>query len=266
MKFNLYGEGSQDVVSSFKNIRLPVFLAYSDIRQRYRRSSLGPFWITVSMGVSIACIGIIFGNIFKAPAKEFLPFLSVGLILWGFISSVITEATTVFPSSEGIIRQLPTPLFTHVIRMVVRNVYIFAHNLVVLPLVFLCVQKSVNFSVLLVVPGLILVLINLTWMALILSILCARYRDLTQIVSSVLQIFFYITPIIWMPTLLPKRASVMLLEPNPFFHLIAIVREPLLGIPPSLSNWAYSVMMAILGSLIALVFFNVYRRRISYWL
>lgn len=266
MKIRIRGDGLSDVFASFKNIRLPIFLAYSDIRQRYRRSSLGPFWITISMGVTIGCIGVIFGNIFKAPISEFLPFLSVGLILWGFMSAVLTEATTVFPAAEGIIRQLPIPLFAHVERMVMRNVYILAHNLVVLPVVFLCVQKPISLISLLAIPGFILVLLNLTWMALILSILCARFRDLTQIVSSFLQIFFYITPIIWLPSLLPTRASMMVLEPNPFFHLLSIVREPLLGNLPTPSNWIFSIVMSIFGSFISLIFFNIYRKRIAYWL
>lgn len=266
MKFHINGDGLIDVMTSFKDIKLPIFLAYSDIRQRYRRSSLGPFWITISMGVTIACIGVIFGNIFKAPLKDFLPFLTSGLILWGFISSILNEATTVFPSAEGIIRQLPIPLFTHILRMITRNLYILAHNLIVLPLVYLCVQKPINFTSLLAIPGLFLLLVNLAWMALLISIICARFRDLTQIVASILQIFFYITPIIWMPSLLPSRASVMILEPNPFFHLLSIVREPLLGVAPSVNNWIFSVVLALFGSFLSIALFNIYRKRISYWL
>lgn len=266
MKIQICGDGLRDVKASFKDIKLPAFLAYSDIRQRYRRSSLGPFWITISMGVTIACIGIIFGNIFKAPLKEFLPFLSAGLILWGFISSVLSEATSVFPSAEGIIRQLPIPLFTHILRMITRNLYILAHNLIVLPIVYICVQRPVDPVAFLAIPGLLVLLVNLAWMTLLISIICARYRDLTQIVASILQIFFYVTPIIWMPSLLPSRASIMILEPNPFFHLLSIVREPLLGIAPTLNNWVFSLAMALIGSLFSIVLFNIYRKRISYWL
>lgn len=149
MRLSIFGAGLRDIIMSFKDSRLPVFLAYSDIRQRYRRSSFGPFWITISMGVTIACIGIIFGNIFKAPMREFLPFLSAGLILWSFISCVLTDATTVFPNAEGIIRQLPIPLFTHIYRMIMRNIYILGHNILVLPVVYLCVGKSVTFDCLL---------------------------------------------------------------------------------------------------------------------
>ncbi len=266
MHLSIFGPGFEDIIMSFKDSRLPFFLAYSDIRQRYRRSSLGPFWITISMGVTIACIGIIFGNIFKSPMRDFLPFLTTGLILWCFISSVLTEATTVFPNAEGIIRQLPIPLFTHIYRMIMRNIYILGHNILVLPIVYLCVGKAVSSQCLLFIPGFLILLVNLAWMSLVLSILCARFRDLTQIVASLLQIFFYITPIIWMPSLLPTRASLMILEPNPFFHLLAIVRNPLLSQPTTISNWVISCLIGVLGTVASIIFFNIYRRRIAYWI
>lgn len=266
MRFSIFGPGLKDIILSLKDSRLPIYLAYSDIRQRYRRSSLGPFWITISMGVTIACIGIIFGSIFKSPMSEFLPFLSAGLIIWGFISSVLTEATTVFPNAEGIIRQLPIPLFSHIFRMIMRNIYIFAHNLLVLPIVFLCVRKNIDLSILLFIPGFIILVLNLAWMSLILSIICARFRDLTQIVGSILQIFFYITPIIWMPSLLPTRASLMVLEPNPFYHLLSIARVPLLGGLNSLNNWVFPICLCLLGTVVSIVFFNNYRKRIAYWI
>lgn len=266
MRLSIFGAGLKDIITSFKDSRLPIFLAYSDIRQRYRRSSLGPFWITISMGVTIACIGVIFGNIFKAPMKEFLPFLSIGLIIWGVISSVITEATTVFPSSAGIIRQLPIPLFSHIYRMIIRNVYVLLHNIAVLPIVYICVGKTIGLESLLFLPGFLLLLLNLAWISLILAIVCARFRDLTQIVASFLQVFFYITPIIWMPSLLPARASVMLLEPNPFYHLVSIVRNPLIGLPTSSGNWIFALVMGVIGTFVAVIFFNNYRRRVAYWI
>ncbi len=266
MRFSILGPGFRDIFLSFKDYRLPAYLAYSDIRQRYRRSSFGPFWITISMGVTISCIGVIFGNIFRSPIDEFLPFLSAGLILWGFISTVLTEATMVFPSAEGILRQLPIPLFSHILRMIMRNIYILGHNLLVLPIVYICVHKTVSLEIFLFIPGFIVLVINLAWMSLILAILCARFRDMTQIIASILQVFFYITPIIWLPSLLPARASVMVLEPNPFYHFLCITRDPLIGVAPSVSNWMFSVMVLIAGCILALVIFNTYRKKIAYWI
>ena len=260
------GSGTLDILEAMKGGSLPLFLALSDIRQRYRRSTLGPFWISISMGVMIGCIGLIFGGLFRSPMQDFLPFLSCGLIIWSLISTVLAEATTSFCSAEAIIKQLPIPLFTHILRMVARNLYIFCHNIVILPIVFLIVHKGINWNIIYFVPALLILIGNLLWMSLLIAVVCTRYRDLTQIVYSLLQIAFYVTPIIWMPSMLEGRAEKMLLGPNPFYHLIAIVREPLLGQAPEGINWIFSIVFFLCGFIVTCLFFNKYKQRIAYWL
>lgn len=255
-----------DIGAAIKRYDLVGVLGWADVRQRYRRSSLGPFWITVSMGVMIATIGVVFGQIFKSPLQDFFPFLTIGTIVWGFISTVLSEGSTCFISAEAILKQLPLPLFVHIMRMMWRNLIILAHNILIFPLVLVAVGKPLELVALVAIPGLLLTLINLSWMALVLGILCARYRDLPQIVTSLLQVVFYLTPVIWLPALLPARASVYLLETNPFYHMLEVVRAPLLGQMPSTSNWIISITLAVVGWLATIAFFGRYKNRVAYWL
>lgn len=255
-----------DILRAVQYYSLAGMLGWQDILQRYRRSTLGPFWITISMGTMIGVLGIVFGSIFRSPMQEFLPFLATGIILWTFISTAILDGCSGFIGAEGIIKQLSVPLFTHIMRVIWRNLLILAHNILILPIVFLVLSKSIKIIILLSIPGLLITCANLTWIALVCGILCARYRDLTQIVSNALQVFFYLTPIVWMPKLLPGRVGVYLLDFNPFYHCIEIVRAPLLGEMPSLANWVVSLSILAVGSLFTLWFFNNYKRRIAYWL
>ncbi|CAG2128582.1 hypothetical protein LMG31506_00501 [Cupriavidus yeoncheonensis] len=218
------------------------------------------------MGVMIGTIGVVFGQIFKSPLKEFLPYLSAGMILWTFVSSVIMEGCTGFIAAEGIIKQLPIPLFVHILRMIWRNLLILAHNIVILPLVFLIVGKPLSIVAFLSIPGLLLAIVNLMWVALILAVLCARYRDLPQMVNSVLQVIFYLTPIMWLPSSLPERAGLYLLDMNPVYHLLEIVRSPLLGQLPTATNWNVSLALALIGWGVAITVFGRYKHRIAYWL
>ena len=258
--------GLEDLLKGIRQIDLPFYLARSDIRRRYRRSTLGPFWITLSTAIMIATIGLIFGRLFKSNSSDFLPFIAVGLILWGYISSVVNESCSVFPSSEAVIRQLPLPLFIHVERMIFRNLIIFLHNIIIFPLICLFVGKPINVISVLSVLGLLIVTINLAWLSLLLGIVCARYRDLTQIVGSVLQIAFYVTLIIWMPRLLEARGAAVFLDANPLYHLMEIVRAPLLGQSPTLMNWSVSIVLLIVGWSVTVVLYNKYKKRIAYWL
>ncbi|MDR0587731.1 MAG: ABC transporter permease [Burkholderiales bacterium] len=249
-------------------VRLPLagLLGWQDLRQRYRRSTLGPFWLTISQGVMIGMMGVLFSQIFKTEIEEFLPFIAIGMIMWGYISSTIIESGMVFVASEGIIKQLPIPIFTHVLRMMWRNILIFGHNLLIVPLVLLAVQKSLGWVALWSIPGFILVTVNLTWIVLLFGILCTRYRDMPQIVASLVQVVFFLTPIMWMPKLLPERTGAYLLDFNPFYHLLSIVREPILGAMPSLLNWGVSLGLAVAGWGVALLFYGRYKARVPYWL
>ena len=257
---------SRDISGACKRHVLVGVLGWQDIRQRYRRSALGPFWLTISMGVMIGTMGIVFGRIFKSPMQEFLPFLSIGIIFWGFISTIITEACTGFIAAESIIKQLPIPLFVHILRMLWRNIIIIGHNIIIFPLVLIAVGKPIGLIALLSIPGFILLTINLTWISLILAVVCTRYRDLPQIIASLIQIIFYLTPIIWMPKTLPENAGFYLLDFNPVYHLIEIVRAPLLGQLPTANDWIISTALGLFGSIVAINFYGTYKRRIAYWL
>lgn len=255
-----------DIISATKRLSLVGMLGWQDVRQRYRRSILGPFWLTISMGVMIGTIGVVFGQIFNSPMKEFLPFLAIGMILWGFVSSIISDGCTSFIAAEGIIKQLPIPLFVHILRTIWRNLLILGHNIIIFPLVLLAVGKPLSLTAFIGIPGFILMLVNLTWISLILGILCARYRDLPQIVGSILQVVFYVTPIMWIPSLLPQRAGLYMLDLNPAYHLLEIVRSPLLGQLPTALSWVVSLLLGLIGWGTALAVYSRYKNRIAYWL
>jgi ABC-type polysaccharide/polyol phosphate export permease len=257
----------EDISRSVANFQLAALLGWQDVAQRYRRSSIGAFWLTINMGVLIGALGLVFGTIFNSPMSEFLPFICVGLIMWGYFSSLVNDGCISFISNSETMLQLPIPFFTYILRTWWRNTIILAHNMVIFPIVLLMFGKFINFNALLAIPGFVLVSLNLLWVMVVLAVLCTRYRDLTQIVQNIMQVGMYVTPIMWMADLLPGGArSRLMLEINPFYHLISIVREPLLGGTATQLNWIATIGMAISGWTIALLFLNRFRSRITYWL
>lgn len=255
-----------DVLSSLNRCYVAFMLGWQDIKQRYRRSKLGPFWLTISTSIMIAMIGIVFGQVLNSPMQEYLPFLATGLILWTCFSSSVLEGSTAFVESQGMIRQLNLPLSLYVIRVIWRNLIIFCHNLIILPFLFIFLGRSVDSCILWLIPGFAIFVLNIFWISLFLGTFCTRFRDMPQIVNSLLQVFFYITPILWMPNVLTARSASLLVEPNPIYHLIQIVRAPILGSAPSVENWSVSLGMAIIGILLSFALFGRYKYRIAYWL
>jgi lipopolysaccharide transport system permease protein len=217
------------------------------------------------MLVMIGAMGFVFGTIFNSPMQEFLPFLAIGLIFWNYITSSLMEGSGAFVAYEAIIKQLPIPLMVHVARVIWRNTIILFHNFLIIPLLLVLFAKPLTLNMLLMVPGFILLVLNISWVSLLLALVCSRYRDLPQVISSLLQVVFYLTPIVWMPSLLPGRFGQTLLNLNPIFHLLEIVRAPILGINPSASNWMVSVGLLFFGWILTLAFYGRYKSRVAFW-
>lgn len=257
---------SADIWAASRRYEQVAVLGWQDVRQRYRRSFLGPFWLTLSMAILIATVGVVFSQIYRTPITEFLPFLCCSMILWGFVSTTVSESCFGFISAEGIIKQLPIPLYVHVLRVIWRNIIILGHNLIIFPIVLIIFSKPLTLSCLFAIPGFLLMIINLGWIALVLGIVCARYRDLPQIVNSVLQILIYLTPIMWMPQSISDGLGFYLVQLNPIFHFFDIVRAPLLGYSPENISWIVSITIALFGWNMTLFFYGRYKQRIVFWL
>ncbi|WP_139559601.1 ABC transporter permease [Methylotetracoccus oryzae] len=238
-------------------------LGWQDVRQRYRRSILGPLWLTLSMGVMVGALGYVYGDLFKTPLDDYLPFLTVGFVAWNLISTLVIDSCTAFIGATGYIRQLRLPVSLYLFRLCWRNLIIFFHNALVFVAVALIFKVVPTWQLLWLLPGLAIILYTGFWSGLVLGALCARFRDIPQVVSSLVQVVFFMTPILWKPELLTSRP--VFVQENPFFHFVELIRGPMLGNGISLQTWAVTLGCALLGSLVAFFMFARLRRRIAFW-
>ncbi len=241
-------------------------IAWSDVKGRYRRTVLGPFWASLSLGVVIFAMSVVMSRLFNADLKQFLPYLTAGMVTWALISGLISDGTSVFISAEGLIKSLRFPLTTLICTLVCRNIIIFGHNIVIYILVMVYMGIPVNLSSLLLFPALLLVALNAMWVAIVLGIFGARFRDVPPVVTSVLQIVVFVTPIFWNAEQIKGKTGVALTDFNVFYHFVQIVRSPLLGQSPSATSWLVALGVGLLGWLVMLAMFSRFRHRIAYWL
>ena len=253
-----------DLAEGFARWRLWGLMGWQDIRQRYRRSVLGPFWLTLSMAVLVGALGVLYGKLFGIAIDDYLPFLTLGFIAWGLIAAVVNEGCVALTAAEPFIKQMRLPFSLHLYRMTWRNLIIFGHNILIFVVVAVLFSIWPGWVGLLALPGLALICLNGVWAGLLLGLVSARFRDVPQIVASVVQVAFFLTPIIWKPELLPDRALV--LDLNPFFHFVELVRAPLLGQAPGLASWLAVLGITLGGWLVTLAMYRRYRWRIAYWL
>jgi len=254
-----------DLARGFGRWRLWLLLGVNDIRQRYQRSRVGQFWITISMLVTIVALGMVYGLLFRMSLRDYLPSLTLGMIVWALISSMVIEACTVFTGAGIYLQQVPLPKSMFVHRMLVRNLVTFAHNITIIPLVYLAFGILPGWPVLLAPIGLAIVTLNGVWIGLLVGMLCARFRDMPQIVASVMQIAFFVTPVMWRQDQLPPDKS-WLVDINPLANLLRLIRDPLMGHVPTPLAYAMGIALILVGFSVTLPFFVRYRARIVYWL
>ncbi len=252
-----------DLAQGFSRSWMWTALAVQDIRLRYRGSVLGPFWMTISTFVMIIAMGFIYAHLFHTDTRSYMPYLTMGLIVWQLISTLITEGCQTFLATETVIQQVPIPFSIHVYRVVCRNFIVFAHNLVIVPIGLVAFAIPLDWHILEAAAGCVVLAVNGVWVCIFLGTLSARFRDIVPIVTSFLQVAFFLTPVFW-----PIEALGIyrpLAELNPLFTAIDVIRAPLIGVPVAPYSWPVLLAATVLGCCITFFLFARYRGRIAYW-
>ena len=257
-------DGRTDIWVALRNVHVWAALGWHDIRQRYRRSVIGPFWFTLSTFIMIGVLGLLYSELLNQDIVTYLPYLGIGLVLWQYLSTSIVEGANGFIGAGYLIKQIRMPVTTHICRIVWRNFCILLHSLPVVVLFSLALGNRPGMSFILVVPGLLLLLLCGVWMGIVLGIICLRFRDALPIITNILQVAFFFTPIMWSPSLLKDRAWIA--HYNPLYHLIEIVRAPMTGEPIEAVSWLWAIGLIVVGFALAQSLMKKTRHKLSYWL
>ncbi|MGH3761776.1 galactan export ABC transporter permease subunit Wzm/RfbD [Actinophytocola sp.] len=280
-----------DIVEGFKQRELWGHLGWQDIKQRYRRSVIGPLWITLSMAITAVGLGLLYSQLFGAQISTFLPYITVGFIVWNFMLGCLTEGTDTFIRNEGLIKHLPAPVTVYALRTVWRLTLMFAHNLLVYFVVVSIYwfdltktgyeitpggspQPGISWAILLAVPAFVVLAINGGWVAILFGIISTRYRDIPPVITSLSSLMFFMTPIVWTTDILTRFSAkggetggwrILVAELNPLYHYMQILRAPLIGNAQSWHHWVVVGAFTVVGWGLALLAMRNYRARISYW-
>jgi lipopolysaccharide transport system permease protein len=240
-------------------------LSRIDIRQRYRRSALGVWWNLITLSITMGALGYIWSNIFKTDLKSYLPYFAAGYIIWNYIAALINEGANAFIAAESLIRQSNVPLQIHIARIIVRNLIILAINCVVLVIIFLVMGISIYpFDILMAILGLLLGLMLITPVVMSLSIACARFRDLPQVVSNILQLMFFVTPIMWKREALSTEHQ-WIADWNPLLLVLDAIRGPLLGRLLEPQQYFLLICEIVVVTFVGALAFARYKKQLPYW-
>ena len=263
---NLGTSARADLLGGLSKWELWGRLGWNEVRRRYHRTKLGPFWSTLTFLVYILAIGIVGAGLWGQDIKTYLPFLASGMVVWGFLSMVINESCLTYTQGALLFSNARMDYSVLAYALVWKNFVLFLHNMAVYVLIVLYNPAVLDWASLLAIPGMVIVLANATWLALLIGLVCLRFRDVAPLVLSATTIGMLVTPLFWPPERLPPGLTqLFFVQLNPIYRLIDIVRTPLLGGIPTAASYAAAIGITLCGGLITYFMFSKFRMRISYW-
>tara|TARA_A100001015_G_scaffold106949_1_gene118680 strand:+ start:849 stop:1646 length:798 start_codon:yes stop_codon:yes gene_type:complete len=258
--------GGKDFLQSLKRLPLTFYLSSYDIKIRYIRSFLGPFWLTLNTVVLCTCLGIIFGKIFNLPTGPYLIHLSIGLIIWQFLNTSILESSSEYRNSKNYILEIPGTYASFIIQTIIRNTFVLLHNIIIIPFLFIYFEIPHQELWYVSLLGFVLIFLNLLFVCLTFAILATRFNDVTPILTTLFTAIFYFTPIIWNEKLLPKTFNTIFLHLNPFYHCLKVIRDPLIVDDLGFNSFLFLSITLCIFMPLSLIIHGKYINRIPYWL
>ena len=257
---------ADDLLRGLRKTELWGRLGWLEVKRRYRRTTIGPFWNSITLAIYVLTVGTVGAAIWHQNIYDYLPFLVSGMIVWTLVASIITDSCNLFIAGQSLFRNIRLDYSVLAYAMVWRNFIVLLHNFAVYFLVVVVLKPSLlSFTALLAVPGLALVLMNGIWVSLLLGMLCLRFRDVPQLVSSIMQIAMLITPLFWPADTLTGIKRFVFVDLNPLYHVVDVVRAPLLGRVPEAISYGAMIAMTIGGWWLTYAMFKRFRKRIAYW-
>jgi ABC-2 type transport system permease protein/lipopolysaccharide transport system permease protein len=252
-----------DLYDGLRKSELWITLGWHDIRQRYKRSIAGPFWITISMAMMIAGLGYMSTGILNQRTDDALPYIAAGIIVFYLISALINEGCNVFIETSRSILQIKSPFSIYVYQIVWRNLLIFLHNITIYGVVALIYKINPGYTAFLAILGILAILINGFFLSFLIGGLGARFRDVPLICTNLMQVAFFLSPVFWRAT---QAQHPLFFQLNPFYYFLESVRMPLMGEAPPSRIWIMIAVITCVNAIVSTLFFARVRARIPYWL
>ena len=263
MFFRINKDVIDQLTALYRSLPLMLYFAWGDTKARYRRSVLGPFWLVIGTAVGVAGLSFLWSGLLKVDRTTFVPTLTVGIVVWQFISGCVAESPSAFTRNAAVMRNLKTPYLIFPLQLLLRQLINFAHNMVVVLVVLIMFPPPFGFAQLLVIPGMLLLVGNLFWIAILFGMLGARFRDFEQTIGVLIPMMFFLSPVLYRPEQLGHMEQFIWL--NPFTYMITLIRDPMQGFTPAPFVYLVSTGMLLAGWGATLWLYGRRHSRIPFW-
>lgn len=254
----------QDLAEGLRRWRSWTYLAVESVKNQYRRTVLGPWWLTLQTAAYVVGLAVIFSQILHEGLKAFLPYVAVGLIVFNLLSGLTRAGAGVFVNAAGTMKSTRQPLTSYVLRDAAVEFIQFGHNMLIF-LVFMAARLvPLNIKMLIAIPIVLVIAVNGAFLGLWLGIAVARFRDVRPLVDSILQVLVFFSPVFYRLSNLGGNRQA-LLGWNPFTYLIGAFRSPLIGAPLRFYDFVGTAVVTVVNVALGMYIFSRARSRLPYW-
>lgn len=260
-----YREGVRDLAEGLREWRKWHLVGSQALRQRYSRSYFGQLWIVISQAISITVFGFVWGGLWRIPYEEYIPYVAFSTVLWSLFTGILADSTSILAACNGYFINQTLPFSFAIYSVVYRQLLVAAHNIPILVGVLIACNRPVSWFGLLIVPGLLAAIVLFTLLSVPIAILCARYRDAVQLVGTLLNLAFFLTPVMWMSKSVPAGKE-WIVRSNPFAATLSVVRDPVLQANIQQQAWEVIGITTAVCALAAPLALGLTKRRLVFWL
>jgi len=257
----------EDLKKALVRFNLSLEIAKADLRKSYNRTVIGPFWETISLGLLLSIMSIVWSQIIKSDDVSYVPYLVIGMVVWRFISQVLNSSSWLFIERDDIIKYFNIPLSSLAITKVIYAIFIFFHHL---PLIFIfCFYYKINLihlNLFYLLYGIVVFIITSYSISLLIGILTLRFRDMISLINTITSVMIFFTPILWSPDKLSGKTKFYVIDFNIIYHYIELIRQPFLGNAPSNLNISVTLVSTLFLLTFALFILNKFKSKIRYWI
>jgi ABC-2 type transport system permease protein len=256
--------GMTDFLTGLSSYQLWSTLAWNDVQRTSQRTRLGVILRVIGFFIIGAGLGLLYARIFGRPPDLYVPYIAAGFMCWSFITAPLAGGgLNILISNKGLLTQIQLPITTCTMQFVCRQVYIFGLELIAYYLILLVFRIYPETKLVAFFFGFLLITCSIVAWATIAGLLGVFQRWMLEIMPPIIRMLFFITPIIWIPTMLTEgdagnvagKASLgsFIILLNPFYHYLEVLRGPLIGNESSPLSWSVVVVTTVVSLAFALI-------------
>lgn len=231
---------------------------------RFQRSILGPFWMACNLLVVAFALAFLVSAMMGVDMSKSYPQVVAGLLAWSLVGTAMAEAQAIFLYNSGLMQSQRLPLSFYVFLHAQKAATNFLFQLIAFWVTMLVLRKfAIPHWTL--IPALVVILLIVCVQGFIIAIPSTRFRDVAYMMSYVVQLLFYVTPVFWTADHLSPQAR-RIVELNPFTHQVELLRAPLTGHAPAMIDWWWTLGTTGVLAVVALALLAMFRKRVVFWL